>query len=363
MSSNSLYLCQHFINHNVSGVVPPSAFLCSCMPYKPLCSKLPTELRSPLPLHPKTLDIMSANNSSVVNALSNNTPATPTTPPLLSLPPELIDMVAQALDKPADLLSFRATCLDLRNGSALAFCRRFFDQVPVNTSGSRSSFQELTEMLQSPNLPQAQHFATILAVHVPYAEQGWGDASEMHKRLAPSPADFKRLLAAMPNLEEFVLRQCLSPHHSPMVRPAPVLLRVLATPGVHLPRLRRLAVVNAHVDTDLLLNVLETHKHSLENVFLARVLPTGRPHGMTAWREILKAIHSNGVSSVKLYTMAYKNIDGGKRYIQFPEHIQTKPEADTLETREERIGGSFIDSAKQAKAFLEIALTHFGVAV
>jgi len=305
---------------------------------------------------------MSANNSSVVNAMGNNISATPTTPPLLSLPPELIDMVAQALDKPADLLSFRATCLDLRNGSSMAFCRRFFDKVPVNTSGTRSSFQELIETLQSPNLPQAQHFATILAVDVPYAERGWGDASEMHKRLAPSPADVERLLAAMPNLEEIVLTQSLSPFNSLMVRPAPVLFRALSTPGPHLPRLRRLTVLDARVESDLLLDVLETHTHSLEHVALVRVRPGGWSYGMTAWLQIFKILLSTNVSSVQLYAMDCRNRYTNKRYVQFPDWILTKPEADPLETTEERIGGSFIDTAKQAKLFLKIALTAFGIA-
>jgi hypothetical protein len=304
---------------------------------------------------------MSANNSSTVTALGNNPGVAPTTPPLLGLPPELIDMVAQALDKPADLLSFRATCLDLRNGSALAFCRRFFDKVPVNTSGTRSSFQELIETLQSPNPPQAQHFATILAIHVPYMERGWGDASEMHKRLAPSPADFERLLAAMPNLEETVLTQSSPPYTSLMVRPAPVLFRVLSTPGAHLPRLRRLTVMDARVESDLLLDVLETHTHSLEHVSLVNVRPTGWSYGMTAWLQIFKVLHSTNVSSVRLYAMDCRNRYNNKRYVQFPDWILTKLEADPLETTEERIGRSFIDSAKQAKSFLRIALTAFNI--
>lgn len=298
---------------------------------------------------------MSANSSSAVNALSNSSSAATTTPPLLRLPPELIEMVAQAVKKPADLLSFRLTCRDLRDGSAMAFCRRFFNRVQVNISGSSSSFQELTDTLLSTALPPAQHFATILAIRTPFINPGWGiEAAEIHKRLAPSPADVTRLLAAMPNLVEVDIMQFILFDTKPMVQAAPALLRGLATPGAHLPRLRRLTLTDMHMETGLLLDVLETHKHSLDFVFLSGVTLTGGSSGMYCWLDIFKAIHSTDVSSVKIYFMQF---DGD--LVGFPEEIQTKPD---LMPYENGVGESFVNS-EHAKSTLEIVLRVFGRAV
>jgi hypothetical protein len=271
-------------------------------------------------------------------------------------------MISEMLDN-RDLLAMRATCRELRDGSQLALCRRFFENVSVQTSGTSSSFQALTDTLLSPNLPQAQRFATKLGVGAPIIDVGWPlDVSEMRKRLSPSVADVTRLLVAMPNLVEVFLSEAIYPKTTMLSRPAPVLLRCLAAPGPHQPRLRRLLIMGLRVDESLLLAVLKAHKHSLDDVFLSKVNMSDGHSGLghvSSWIEIWKALHSTKLSSVGLFYMEHLSYDGEFDCIRFPDRIRTNP---AIGPDGEGIGSSFINS-QQVKATLEIVLRAFGVTV
>ena len=103
---------------------------------------------------------MSANKSSAINALGNNPSATTIPSPLLRLPNELIEAVAEKLNKPADLTSMRSTCHHLRNGSAMTFSKLCSN--PRTEIPGTGSIRHTTNMLLSPNLLGAQHLARDL---------------------------------------------------------------------------------------------------------------------------------------------------------------------------------------------------------
>jgi hypothetical protein len=134
---------------------------------------------------------------------------------LTGLSTELIETVAQHLDK-ADLLSLRTTCRKLRNDSAYQFCQRYLSN--VSTSGTTSSVLESIDVLRSPSLPHAQHFARSLTVRVILIAEGWGiDLDHLRKHLMPGQRDIARLLAAMPNLQHIVLEQHMLQKYVPVL--------------------------------------------------------------------------------------------------------------------------------------------------
>ena len=243
---------------------------------------------------------MSANNSSTFNALGNNTSGTTTTPPLLRLPNELIEMVAEQLKRPADLISMRSTCSHLRNGSAMTFSKLCFN-TRTQISGTGSSIRHMTDVLLSPNLLGAQHLARSLNTKAPEVYPNWPvDLADLHEHLSPSPEDIARLFAAMPKLDAIFLseRNAAAPNafHEqklPAVRSAPILLRSLAIPGSCLPQLRRMCLLHVCVEAAVLVRVLEQHKHSLDVGWLCFVRTTGT----ASWVEVLKSLRSTDVST------------------------------------------------------------------
>jgi len=290
---------------------------------------------------------MSADNS-VMLASSNINQAAMNTQTLLSLPAELIDAVAMDLKK-RDLLSFRATCRELRNRSAFALCRNHLSIVWI--SGTSSSFQDLTNLLLSPNLPQAQHFATILGISAPYVDSGWPvDYADLRKRLLPSATDVARLLEAMPNLVDIRLSQRQHPRlgDSSAVHYAPVLFRSLNTPAPLRPHLRELFLAQTCIDGSLLTGVLEMYKNSLKDVSFMNVTRTGK----TSWLDIVKALHSTEVSSIKLMLLESKDDRGERKHVMFSDEVCTAPYG---EIHKEGIGSFYVRS-KQVKSTLEAVL-------
>lgn len=295
---------------------------------------------------------MSANNS-VMLASSNTNQAAMNTQTLLSLPAELIDTVAMNLSK-QDLLSFRATCRQLRDSSAFTLCQNHLSIVWI--SGTSTSFQELTNLLLSPNLPQAQHFATILGIAAPSVDHGWPvDYADLRKRFLPSATDVARLLAAMPNLVDIRLSQHQDVlwYDESTVHYAPVLLRSLNTPGSLQSHLRKLFLTETYIDGSLLTGMLEMYKDSLEEVSLTRITRTGK----ASWLDIMSALHSTEVSSIKLMLLNSKDERGVKWFVSFLRDICTLPLG---EHHQEGIGESYI-SSKQAKSTLETIVQHRAV--
>lgn len=279
-------------------------FSLSRRPYRSPRSQLPTERRSPQPLRPQILDIMSANNSSAVNALGNNPSAATIPSPLLRLPNELIEAVAEKLNKPADLISMRSTCHHLRNGSAMTFSKLCFNNMRTEISGTGSSIRHMTDMLLSPNLLGAQHLARYIKTSAPQVYPNWPvDLAHLRESLSPSPEDIARLFAAMPNLDEVFLcdwkDRAPNPYYQPKVaavQSAPVLLRSLSTPAPCLPHLHRMSLLHVCLDAALLASVIEQHKHSLKAVWLYSVRTTGT----ASWIEVLKSLLATHLSSFRL---------------------------------------------------------------
>lgn len=296
---------------------------------------------------------MSANKSSAINALGDNTSAATTTPSLLSLPNELIEVVAMQLNSPADLLSMRSTCRHLRNGSAVPFTKLCF-KTTVQISGTGSSIRDMTDMLLSPNLSGAQHLARSLELKAPGVHLSWPlDVAHLHKNMSPSLEDVQRLLAAMPELRVvFVLDEYPSEHSLEVVaiQSAPILLRGLAAPGPSLPRLRRLVLLNVCIEGSLLVNLFEKHKDSLEDVSLSMV----RTSGTTSWVEILTGLRSTNVSSMRLCCLESLDGNGNTIELLFPTGVYVFGRSAGHEQRV-NIGRATVDTVLP-KPVLEILL-------
>lgn len=299
---------------------------------------------------------MNADNSSTVNALGKNTGAASTTPPLLSLPNELIEAVAMHLNSPADLLSMRSTCRHLRNGSAVPFTKLCF-KTTVQISGTGSSIRDMTDMLLSPNLSGAQHLARSLEVKAPGVHLSWPlDVAHLRKSMSPSLEDVQRLLAAMPELKVvFVLDEYPSEHSLEVgaIQSAPILLRGLAAPGSSLPRSRRLVLLNVCIEGSLLVNLFEKHKDSLEDVSLSMV----RTSGTTSWVEILTRLHSTNVSSMRLYFLESLDGNGNTIEVLFPTGVYVFGRSAGHEQRV-NIGRATVDTVLP-KPVLEIILQEW----
>jgi hypothetical protein len=262
---------------------------------------------------------MSACSSvdSALSTINNVAPANSQT--LLRLPPELVNEVALNLDN-SDLISLRATCREMRDGSAFAFCRRYFATDELEISGTSSSIQDLTDMLLSSNLRSARHFARILKMTAPTVNPSWPiDVAYLRQNLLPSSEDATRLLAAMPNLTYIRLddlQRFVEPEVS-AIHSAPVLLKSLATPGSHLPQLRTLWLSGFRVDAALLASMLEMQKHSLEVIYFASVVTTGT----ASWMDILKALHSTNVERILIWDMDFVDDNGEVMGFQFPAEV------------------------------------------
>jgi hypothetical protein len=304
---------------------------------------------------------MSANNSSAVNALGNNTNVATTTSPLLRLPNELIEAVAEKLNKPADLISMRSTCHHLRNGSAMTFSKLCFNDTRTEISGTGSSIRHMTDMLLSPNLLGAQHLARYIKTSAPRVyPNSHLDIGHLRESLSPSPEDIARLFAAMPNLDEVFLSDWndRDPHlyYKPKVgavQSAPILLRSLATPAPCLPHLRRMSLFHVRVDAALLASVIEQHKHSLEWVWLSSVRTTGT----ASWIEVLKRLLATDLSSFRLSHLESVDDSGNFRHVVFPLKpqltVEGAPFYDLVSSSQVRVG------KKHVKPVLEILIQAF----
>lgn len=221
-----------------------------------------------------------SDNSSFNSNLSDDHKDEATTPKtLLSLPGELVYMVANRVDK-RGLLAMRATCRELRDASTLAFCKSYLG--PVNISGTSDSVQGLTTVLTSPNLPLAQQTVDRLWIRTSLEKQ---DPEKDHE---PTKENVTRLLAAMPDLEAMRFGQDVALDMlSQEIKSAPVFLSSMAGLSLQATHLGRLDLTAISLPGRLLADMLESHRHSLHTVDFELVTLTGQD----AWPRILATLH------------------------------------------------------------------------
>jgi hypothetical protein len=208
---------------------------------------------------------------------------------LTGLSTELIDLLAQHLEK-ADLLSTRATCRKLRNGSAYQFCQRCVSN--VNISGTSSSVLESIDVLRSPNLPHAQHSTRGLTVRAILTGKGWGiDLDHLRKHMEPDQRYIVRLLAAMPKLQHIALEQHFLPNHVTVLESPLLFFKSITTLGERFVHLRSLHLHGLRLVEDELASMLERQTPNLRSVaFLLLTLAGGT--STTTWAPIIKVLCS-----------------------------------------------------------------------
>jgi hypothetical protein len=247
---------------------------------------------------------------------------------LTGLSTELIDLLAQNLDK-VGLLSMRATCRKLRNDTAYQFCRRYLSN--VSTSGTISSVLESIDVLRSPYLPHAQHFARSLTVRAMLIVKGWVvDLDHLRKHLAPDRRDIVRLLAAMPNLQHIALQQDMVQNCVPLLESPLLFFQTITTLDNPLVHLRSLYLHGLHLG-DELSSMLARQTPSLRSVsFLLLTLTGNTKNTSTTWAPIIKILCSMPLERFLLYQLRVSDQDGNSEKLTFPKHIYTHAETGYL---------------------------------
>jgi hypothetical protein len=242
---------------------------------------------------------------------------------LTGLSTELIETVAQHLDK-ADLLSLRTTCRKLRNDSAYQFCQRYLSN--VSTSGTTSSVLESIDVLRSPSLPHAQHFARSLTVRVILIAEGWViDLDHLRKHLMPGQRDIARLLAAMPNLQHIVLEQHMLQKYVPVLESPLIFFKPITAPDNRAFHLRSLYLHGLRLDGDELAGVLERQTPDLRSVTFL-LLTLTRSIKSTPWAQIITILCSMQLERFQFYRLHVLNQDGSSEELTFPMHVYTYAE-------------------------------------
>jgi hypothetical protein len=247
---------------------------------------------------------------------------------LTILSTELIDILAQHLGK-ADLFSMRATCRKLRNETAYQFCRRHLST--VSTSGTTSSVLESIDVLRSPNLPHAQHFARSLTVRAMLIVEGLvADLDHLRKHLVPDQRDIVRLLAAMPNLQHIALQQDTFENCVPLLESPLLFFQTITTLDNPLVHLHSLYLHGLHLG-DELSSMLERQTPSLRSVsFLLLTLAGNTTTTTTTWAPIIKILCSLPLERFLLYQLRVLDQDGNSEKLAFPKHIYTHAETGYL---------------------------------
>jgi hypothetical protein len=243
---------------------------------------------------------------------------------ITGLSTELIDLLAQHLDK-ADLLSMRATCRKLRNDSAYQFCQRCLSKVDI--SGSSSSVRDSIDILHSPNLPHAQHLARSLTVRAMLTGKGWGiDLDHLRKHMEPDQRDIVGLLAAMPNLKHIALKQHFLQNHVTVLESPLLFFKSITASGSHFVHLRSLSLHGLRLDGDELASMLERQIPNLQSVaFRLLTLTGGTP--TTTWTPIIKILSSMPLKRFLFYKLCVLDQDGKSKVLFFPMHVYTHAEA------------------------------------
>lgn len=228
------------------------------------------------------------NEAEVKKASNNSTNAESTTSApqaLQALPAELIGILAENLEE-EDLLSVRATCRELHDGSAFEFCQRYLDLIEI--SGTNDSVQRLIAILTSPNFAHAKKTFTKLYVTT---SSRW--PHEENEEL--SPAEVTRLLRAMPGLKtaNFMDDSIISNRNPPAI--------FFACMAQMPSQVHRVGLLEVEVKGDLLADMLEAHGNDLRTV----ILMTVTLDSLSGWLRVMEALHSTQTMHLKLMGLTY----------------------------------------------------------
>jgi hypothetical protein len=197
----------------------------------------------------------------------------------------------------------------------------------VSTSGTISSVLESIDVLRSPNLPHAQHFARSLNVRVTLIAEGWGvDLDHLHKHLVPDQRDIARLLVAMPNLQHIILEQHMLENYVPVLESPLIFFKAITTPDNRAAHLRSLYLHGLHPDGDELAGVLERQAPRLRSVTFLLLTLTGSI-ATTTWAPLIKILCSMQLESFRFCRLRVLDQDGSSERLTFPTHIYTYAEA------------------------------------
>jgi hypothetical protein len=182
---------------------------------------------------------------------------------LFNLPVEILEMIATDLDND-ELRSMRATCRALCNGSTNEFDRRHTSsEVQILVTRDTLNMRKLTVLLRSPYLVKAQAaMARLLVLHDPL----YVDKRHPGKTLASNT------VTSYPDVWTFLQQKNYRQNHGHAL--APLIFERVADLPPQTTNLSCLVIEGADLDGDALIDMLKTHKHSLRNLALRKIILT-----------------------------------------------------------------------------------------
>lgn len=211
---------------------------------------------------------------------------------LSRLPPAILNIIATKLNKQG-LASMRAMCRGLRDGSSFEFYQRYTtSEVELLTHGNHLRCS--TVVVRSQDLPKARAAmaqALVLHKHVVIHENDAGKGKDPRTFMS-NPNDFTLLQQTKYKLwDESSLTQ-------------PVFER-LATLSPQTAVLSKLVILNAYLDGDTVIKVLETHGQTLRFVSFDSV-------ALTNFVECIRALHHTEAQVLELRSLKVcGEVEGG----------------------------------------------------
>jgi hypothetical protein len=198
---------------------------------------------------------------------------------LHKLPTELLGIIATQTDKKG-LASMRATCRELRDGSASEFFRRYTSLYIHLGGNERFDVLHLKVAIKTPDVVMAQAMtqSLILPIARNYLSVSPRNRMPLRKHVPHSVAE---IVPDTP-LDDFeiVQRSIVAPYKGSGVAQL-LLKRIIALPPRTLP-IRRLVLEDLAVDGDYVINLFETHGRHLQDVDLRNVVLTKAVECMVA---------------------------------------------------------------------------------
>jgi hypothetical protein len=225
---------------------------------------------------------------------------------LHQLPAELLGIIATHTENNG-LKSMRATCRELRDGSASEFFRRY-TSLKIRLSGSEEIDILYMEVeTKTPDVAMAQ--AVTQSLMVPEASNSLDvslrNGNPLRDRV---PTHVARIYTDAAEIGDFELRQrtFTLPSEKPGV--SALLLRRIVALVPQTLTLRDLDLSELEVDGDDLINVFEAHQHSLQYVDLREVVLTKAP-------ECLEALGCIEARKIILENIKVRDDSGNLQYL------------------------------------------------
>lgn len=199
---------------------------------------------------------------------------------LHKLPAELLDIIATQTDD-GGLKSMRATCRELRDGSASEFFRRHTSLKIHLNSSEEFDILCLEVETKTPNVVMAQ--AMTQSLILPEASNSLDVSPRNGRPLRDHvPKRVARVYTDASGIGDFELRQRTLIEPSQKSGVPNLLLKRIATLAPQTLALRELHLSDLAVDGDHLIDLLDTHQHNLQHVDLRRVVLTNALECMVA---------------------------------------------------------------------------------